>query len=376
MRSTVERVPGPAADVPIPAGRVTHAIARSERPLGLAQGRADGKSPFRNGIAISNSLNGYIEDPVRFVAPYIFDAGVRAIRVPLKEKFTLVGGTVPETIALNGHPVKLREPLEKLGALAFNNDVQVWYDKHEYQSYGEVRDFWIMFGKWLMATYPKVDRNLIVLELSNESSKGGWDPNYGPAVKQLVHDIRAAGIPYKLAVGWGNWDSVASSNRAFSELDAVGGANAIDPLKNIVWTGHYYQTTTGNDQPSSGKSKPEIKGSALSPVYREFFEGCRIRRIVCAVTEGSFGGGAHGWLANSGDPRFTGKEWLEQYSALEAQYPGTVLGSLVWGGGSAWPDTYALKYEYAKDRWDQTQGTEYHMAMKKFFALKPASSGK
>jgi hypothetical protein len=207
---------------------------------------------FRNGVALSNSQNGYIEDGARFVAPYIVDGGIRSLRIPLKSKYLVANGAVADTVQLNGYMTKEKAALNAVIDLALSHDVTVYLDDHEYRWYSdkEVADFWLPVGKWLMATYGYNDN--IVLELQNESGKSCWDPNYARSVKDLVTKLRAAGITYKLAIGWANWNNVGSATRAFTDLDAIGGPHSIDPLNRLIWTGHFYQTMTGNDQATAG----------------------------------------------------------------------------------------------------------------------------
>lgn len=323
---------------------------------------------FRNGVAMSNSQNGYIEDSVRFVAPYIFDGGIRSIRVPLKARNLIVNGAVADTITLNGYATKQKAPLKSLTDLALANDVQVYFDQHEYELYSaaSVVDFWLPFGKWLMDTYGYNPN--IVLELQNESGRGGWDPNYPNSVKDIVAKLRAAGITYKLAIGWGGWNSVGNAKRAFTELDTIGGPQAIDPLNRIIWTGHFYQTTTGNDQPKAGQSAPQISGSTVSPSFVTFFDECKTRDLQCTVSEIGMGGGARGWLKNGSNvPAFDGKAWFAAYSALADRYRGNLVGTIVWGGGSAWADTYPYKVEYSKDAWSQTKATDFYATVSPFW---------
>lgn len=324
---------------------------------------------FRNGVALSNSQNGYIEDSSRFVAPYIVDGGIRSLRVPLKSKYLVVNGAVADTIQLNGYPTKEKAALKAVIDLALSHNVTVYLDDHEYRWYSdkEVGDFWLPVGKWLMATYG-YNAN-IVLELQNESGGSKWDPNYARSVKDLVTKLRAAGITYKLAIGWADWNNVGSATRAFTDLDAIGGPQSIDSLNRVIWTGHFYQTTTGNDQAKAGWKAPQIQGSTVSSSFATFFDACKIRHLACAVTEIGMGGGAHGWLANgSGKPAFDGKAWLAAYSALTDKYKGTLVGTIAWGGGAAWNDAYPFKVEYAKDAWRKTRETEFWAAMKRFWA--------
>lgn len=323
---------------------------------------------FRNGVAMSNSQNGYIEDSVRFVSPYIFDGGIRSIRVPLKAQYLVANGQVADAVTLNGYSTKQKAPLKSLIDLSLANDVQVYLDDHEYRSYSDeaVAAFWLPVGKWLMDTYGYNDN--IVLELQNESTKGSWDPAYAASVKNLVTRLREAGIPYKLAIGWGSWNNVGSATRAFSELDAIGGPQSIDPLNRIIWTGHFYQTTTGNDQPTSGQTAPQIKGSTVSASFVTFFDACKIRNLQCIVSEIGMGGGARNWLANgSNTPAFNGKAWFAAYSALTDQYKGNLVGTIAWGGGSAWNDAYPFKVEYAKDSWAQTKATDFFATISPFW---------
>jgi len=94
---------------------------------------------------------------------------------------------------------------------------------------------------------------------------------------------------------------------------------------------------------------PQIEGSRVSSSFVTFFDACKTRNLQCAVTEIGMGGGARGWLANgSGKPTFDGKAWLTAYSALTDKYKGNLVGTIAWGGGSAWNDAYPFKLEYAK----------------------------
>ncbi len=328
------------------------------------------ESPFYNGVAMSNTLNGYIEDSSRFVRPYIFALGARSIRLPLKSKNMIVDGEVADAVMINGFMTPQKAPLKRIIDLALANGVLPVLDHHEYRKLSDpaVAAFWLPIGRWLVSTYgPDAD---IVLELQNETNKAAWDPDYANSVKALVQTIRAAGIRYRLAIGWGGWNSVKGFPRAMADLDAIGGPQAIDPLNRLIWTAHFYQTVTGNDQPAPGRSRPEIKGSAVDPAFRVYFDGCKARALKCMITEMGMGGGARGWLANgSGDPEFNGQAFLSEFSALQAKYPGTVLGTIAWGGGSAWPDTYPLKIEYAKDAWGETSSTEYFTDLKKFMGM-------
>lgn len=324
---------------------------------------------FRNGVAMSNSQNGYIEDSSRFVIPYIVDGGIRSLRLPLRSKYLIVNGAVADTVQLNGYPTREKAPLKAIIDLALSHDVTVYLDDHEYRWYSdkEVADFWLPVGKWLMAIYGYNDN--IVLELQNESGRSYWDPNYAQSVKDLVTKLRAAGITYKLAIGWANWNNVGSATRAFTDLDAIGGPQSLDPLNRLIWTGHFYQTTTGNDQAKAGQKAPQIAGSSVSSSFVTFFDACKTRKLQCAVTEIGMGGGARGWLANgSGKPAFDGKAWLAAYSALTDKYKGNLVGTIAWGGGSGWNDAYPFKLEYAKDAWPQTRKTDFWATMKRFWA--------
>ncbi|MBB5712919.1 hypothetical protein FHT02_004181 [Sphingomonas xinjiangensis] len=304
---------------------------------------------------MSNSINGYIEDITRFVKPYIVNAGARAIRMPLRRKNLWNGVALTPVIKLNGYDTPQLEPIFKNIELSISNDVMFVIDDHTYSQYAEpdLLKFWVAFGTALQQRFGNND--LIVLELQNESGKGAWDPAYAQSVKALVAGIRAAGITYPLAIGWGNWNNVANFGQAMADLDKVGGPGTIDPLNRLIWTGHHYPTTTGNDQAKSGKSNPEISGSSVSPAIPTFFDGCKARRLQCMITEIGVGGGARGWLENgSGNPEFNGKAWFKQYDEIQSRYAGTVVGTIVWGGGSAWPDTYPFKVEYQKDGWAHT----------------------
>lgn len=314
----------------------------------------------RNGVSLSNSLNGYYEDVPRMVAPYVFDGGARAIRIPLKHELLLQNGVIQDAIQLNGYPTKAWTALQKIIDFALAEDVAVVFDDHKYLKYSDpaVLAFWLAFGAKLKETYG--DNDLIHLELQNETNKGGWDPDYATSVKTLVEAIRAAGINYPLIVGWGAWNSVGGYKQALAEIDAIGGVAALDPLGKLEFSAHYYPTTTGNDQPATGKTSPQIKGSALSPSFAAMFAEFERRGLQVWITEIGMGGGARGWLANgSGDADFNGEAWFDQFAALVKQYPNTVAGVLAWGGGSAWATTYPFKVEYDKDNWTATKSTPY-----------------
>ncbi|WP_183937598.1 cellulase family glycosylhydrolase [Sphingomonas sp. BK481] len=252
---------------------------------------------------------------------------------------------------------------------AIAEDVAVVIDDHSYSAMGhtELLPFWTALGKKLMATYGSND--LIHLELQNETNSGGWEPSYAANSKALVQGIRAAGVPYPIILGWGGWNAVGGYTRALAELDAVGGAGKIDPLGKLEFSAHHYPTTTGNDQPSSGKSAPQIKGSAVAANFKEMFDEFKRRDLRIWITEIGMGGGARGWMTNgSGTPSFNGKAWLEQFTALVKQYSDTVSGVLAWGGGSGWADTYPLKQEYEKGNWSATKGTEFWRTIRVLWA--------
>lgn len=320
------------------------------------------KTRQRNGTSLSNSRNGYYEDVPRFVAPYVFDGGARAIRIPIKRSLLWRNGVIQDAISLNGYSTKQWLALKTIIDFALAEDVAVVIDDHTYSAMGdpELLPFWVALGKKLMDTYGPND--LIHLELQNETSSGGWSPTYAPDSKALIQGIRAAGIPYPIILGWGGWNAVGGYTRALKELDAVG---EIDPLGKLEFSAHHYPTTTGNDQPSSGKSAPQIKGTAVAANFKEMFDEFKRRGLRVWITEIGLGGGARGWLSNgSGVPEFNGKAWLEQFTALVKEYPDTVAGVLAWGGGSAWADTYNFKQEYAKDNWSATKGTEFWRVLK------------
>jgi hypothetical protein len=323
-----------------------------------------------NGVSMSNSIGGYVEDVVRFLAPYITDGGAKSVRVPIKRQNNMVNGQLVETITLNGYATKQWEPLKKIIDFCIARDMLVVIDDHTYSAYSDpaVQEFWLLMGAKLKATYG--DNDKIVLELQNESSKGGWDVNYATSVKNLVTALRSAGINYPLAIGWGGWNSVGNFTRAMTELDAIGGPQSIDPLNKIIWTAHHYPTPTGNDQPVAGKPAPTIRGTSPAAAFKTMFDGCKARGIKCMITEIGLGGGARAWFANENSTStYTGREWLTDFGALVAQYAGTVVGVIGWGAGSAWADTYPLKMEYAKDSWPQTIATDFWGQMKKFWNL-------
>lgn len=340
-----------AAMVVIAGFSITQAL--KSKPIASVDNPAPSRQSLRNGVALSNSLNGYIEDSVNVLQPYIHSGGIRAIRIPLRMKHLIVDGKVADVTMLNGYPTRQTEPLKKLIDLALANNVLVVLDDHEYRAYShpDVRTFWLALGKWLRNTYG--DNENIVLELQNESSQGGWDPNYAASVKTLVRTLRDDGIRYKLAIGWGNWNAVERINRAMSEIDATGGPNQIDPMNRVIWTGHHYPTTTGNDQARAGDIAPKINGDRVSSGVVTFFETCRSRNLKCMVTEIGMGGGAPGWLSNGSDSsNFDGKAWFSEYSDLQAKYAGNVIGTIAWGGGTAWKDTYPFKIRFADDNSD------------------------
>jgi hypothetical protein len=325
---------------------------------------------FRHGMAISNSLDGYFEDVTRSITPAITDGGIGTLRIPLRRTNAWRDGQITESILIGQYQTKQWLPLTKIIDSCIANDVIALIDDHSYSAYSDVnvRDFWLAMGAKLKEKYG--DTDMIVLELQNESSKGGWDADYANSVKTLVTALRAAGINYPLAIGWGSWNSIGGYERAMTELDAIGGPQSIDPLNKIIWTAHHYPTTTGNDQPVSGKTAPEIKGGSISTQFKTMFDGCKARGLKCMITEIGMGGSARNWLSNGSNvPAFNGKAWLASFSALVAQYPGTVVGVVAWGGGMAWKDTYPFKIEYAKDSWAQTLGTEFWGDMRTFWHM-------
>jgi hypothetical protein len=325
---------------------------------------------FRHGTALSNSLGGYFEDPARSINPFITDGGIGALRIPLRRANAWRDGVITESIVLNGYATKQWPALVKIIDACLANNVMAVIDDHTYSGYGEpdVLAFWVAMGTKLKEKYG--DNDLIVLELQNESSKGGWDANYAQSVKGLVAGIRSAGINYPLAVGWGSWNSIGNFTQAMTQLDAAGGPQSVDPLNKIIWTAHHYPTTTGNDQPTTGKTAPEIKGTTVSAAFKTMFDGCRARGLQCMITEVGLGGGARSWLANgSNTPAFNGKAWFNEFHQLVAQYKGTVVGVLGWGGGMAWADTYPFKMEYAKDSWPQTLATDFWLTARNFWRM-------
>lgn len=326
------------------------------------------KTGQRNGLSLSNSLNGYYEDVQRMVAPFVFDGGARAIRIPVKHDLLVQNGVVQDAVSLNGYSTKQWLALQKIIDFALAEDVAVVIDDHKYLKYSDpvVLAFWLALGAKLKEVYG--DNDLIHLELQNETSKGGWDADYAQSVKALVEALRAAGVNFPVIVGWGDWNAVSSYNKALTAFDAIGGPEKIDPLGKLAFSAHYYPTTTGNDQPASGKNSPQIKGSALSPSFAAMFTEFERRGLGVWITEIGMGGGARGWLSNgSGVPEFNGKAWFDELAALVAKYPKTVKGVLAWGGGSAWADTYPFKIEYAKDNWSATKSTEFWRSITAFW---------
>lgn len=326
-------------------------------------------STQRNGVSLSNSRNGYYEDVPRFVAPYVFDGGARSLRIPIKRSLLWRNGVIQDAISLNGYSTKQWLALKDIIDFAVAEDVAVVIDDHTYSAMGdpELLPFWTALGNKLKDTYG--DNDLIHLELQNETSSGGWSATYAADSKALVQGLRAAGIPYPLILGWGGWNSVGGFTRALAELDAVGGAENIDPLGKLEFSAHHYPTTTGNDLPKTGQNAPQISGSAVASNFKTMFDEFKRRGLRIWITEIGLGGGARGWLANgSGVPTFNGKAWLEAFTALVKQYPDTVSGVLAWGGGSAWADTYPFKVEYAKDNWSATKGTDFWRTIKNLWA--------
>lgn len=90
---------------------------------------------FRNGVALSNSQNGYIEDSARFVAPYIIDGGIRSLRIPLRSRYLVVNGTIANAVLLHDYPTKEKGALKSVIDLALSHDVTVYLDDHEYRWY-------------------------------------------------------------------------------------------------------------------------------------------------------------------------------------------------------------------------------------------------
>ena len=160
-----------------PATTTTKTAATTSSAV-LAPAVPKPKSSFRNGVAMSNSVNGYIEDPARFVAPYIFNAGVRAIRMPLRRKNLWDGAALTPVIKLNGYSTPQLDPIFDNIELGISNDVMFVLDDHTSSRYGDpdVLKFWVAFGTALQRRFGNTD--LIVLELQNESGSGTWDENY------------------------------------------------------------------------------------------------------------------------------------------------------------------------------------------------------
>jgi len=323
----------------------------------------------RNGTSLSNSRNGYYEDVPRFVAPYVFDGGARALRVPVKRSLLWRNGAIQDSIMIGAYATKQWLAFKPIIDFGIAEDVAIVIDEHSYSPMGdpELLPFWIALGKKLMEAYGPND--LIHLESQNETNGGDWSTTYAADSKALVQGIRAAGIPYPIILGWGGWNAVGGYKRALAELDAVGGADKIDPLGKLEFSAHHYPTTTGNDQPLAGKSAPQIKGAAVAANFKEMFDEFKRRGLRIWITEIGMGGGARGWLTNgSGAPSFDGRAWLDQFTALVKQYPDTVSGVLAWGGGSGWADTYPLKQEYEKGNWSATKGTEFWKSIRVLWA--------
>ena len=317
-------------------------------------------SKQRHGPSLSNSQSGYYENVPKRVAPYIFDGGARALRIPIKRKVLFQDGEIKDAIMLNGYSTKQFPALKAIIDFCIAENVAAVIDDHSYNNYGHetLLPFWIALGQKLTGLYG--DNDLIVLELQNETSAGGWDDNYATNLRDLIHGIRAAGITYPLIAGWGGWNSVNGHKRALDEIDAIGGVEALDPLGKLAFSCHDYPTISGNDQPASGKSKPQIKGKELDAHWRVIFEEFKRRGLKLWVTEIGMGGGARGWLSNGSDaPDFNGRAWFEAFTALVREYPDTVAGVLSWGGGDAWKTDYPFKDQYEKDNWPATKATEY-----------------
>lgn len=314
----------------------------------------------RNGMSLSNSQNGYYENVQTQVAAYVLSGGARAMRVPVKHDLLWQNGAIQDAITLNGYKTKQWLALTPIIDFNLANDVVTVIDDHKYLPIGnpDVLAFWLALGAKLKAMYGNNDK--IVLELQNETSQGGWETNWATNLKTVVAALRAAGITYPLIAGWGNWNAVGSYARALSELDAVGGPDKIDPLGKLSFSAHHYPTTSGNDQPKSGQSAPQINGSAVNAGFKAMFDEFKKRGLKIWITEVGSGGGAHGWLGNgSGVAAFDGKAWFTQFTALIAQYPDTVSGVLMWGGGQSWKDDYPFKIEWTKGDWDASKSTEF-----------------
>lgn len=326
-------------------------------------------SQQRNGASMSNSQNGYYENVQRHVAPYVIDGGARALRIPVKRKLLWQNGEIQDAIMLNGYSTKQFLGLKAIIDFALAEDVAVVIDDHSYSGYGNetLLPFWIALGNRLKGIYG--DNDLIHLELQNESSAGGWETNYAENARNLIHGIREAGIAYPVILGWGGWNSVGGHKRALAEIDAIGGPEVLDPLGKLSFSAHDYPTTSGNDQPKAGKSKPEIKGGALDPHWDEMFSEFKRRGLRVWITEIGMGGGARGWLENGSDkPEFNGKAWFEAFTAKVKEYPDTVAGVLAWGGGDAWKTDYPFKVEWAKDEWTATKSTEFWRMISAFWS--------
>lgn len=343
-------------------------IAARMRALPVGGSVVVPKSAQRNGFSLSNSMNGYYEDVPRFIAAPVIDGGARALRIPIKRKNLWQNGVIQDVVALNGYPTKAWTALKPILEFSFADDVVPVIDDHTYSPYGneELIPFWVALGSKILAEFgPDVD---IRLELQNETSKGGWEVGYADNLKALIKGIRDAGIPYGLIAGWGGWNALSGYTRALSEIDAIGGPDTLDPLGRLEFSAHHYPTTSGNDQAVVGKNAPQIKGTSLSPGWQTAFEEFKRRGLKLWITEIGMGGGARGWLSNgSGAPDFNGEAWFNAFTALVQQYPDTVAGVLAWGGGSAWPDAYPFKLEYAKDNWAATKSTEFWRSITAFW---------
>ena len=356
LRDEVSRLTLAVANLTAENARLSAALTECE-----ARGPvAPAKPKQRHGTSLSNSQNGYYEDVPKRVAPYVFDGGARAIRIPIKRKVLFQGGEIKDEIMLNGYMTQQFPRLKKIIDFAIAEDVAVYIDDHSYSGYGNeaLLPFWTALGTKLQGIYG--DNDLIRLELQNESSAGGWETGYAENARALIHGIREAGITYPVVLGWGGWNSVNGHKRALAEIDAIGGTDTMDPLGKLIFSCHDYPTTTGNDQPKSGEKYPEIKGKELDAHWATIFEEFKARGLNLAVTEIGMGGGARRWLSNgSGAPEFNGRAWFEAFTALVVQYPDTVETVLAWGGGDAWKTDYPFKDQYEKDNWPATKATEY-----------------
>jgi hypothetical protein len=322
----------------------------------------------RNGPSLSNSMNGYYEDVQRFVAEYVTVGKARAMRIPFHHDQLVKDGVVQDSILLGGYQTKQWPALKAIIDFDLQNDCAVVLDDHKFGTYDDpaMRSAWVAIGEKLMATYG--DNDKIILEPMNETSSGGWQTGWAANVQSFIKMMRDAGVTYRFAIGWGNWNAIGSYARALAEIDALTGP--LDPLNKVDLTAHHYPTTSGNDQAKSGQSLPQINGGAVSSQFAPMLDEFKRRGLKVWISEIGMGGGVNGWLANgSGVPAFDGKAWFDQFTALIAKYPDTVAGVLAWGGGSAWVATYPFKMT-VKDQWTQTEASEAWQRLSAFWQNK------